>query len=360
MKKTKFAVILALMCMMLGFGGGAEKTTVQAALTNVMKAPKAKAGTWVVQSMGYRYRYDATRKFAKSKWLKIDGNIYYFKSNGYLQTGWKTYNKKKYYFNEYGILQTGWKTINGKRYYLSKTTGAAATGKTKVGSKYYYFSSAGVKQTGWKKIGGYYYYFQPSNGSMAVNKKIGNYYVGSNGRRTTAKTTPSKKSPAKTTKTGKVDYFVGDSRTVGMGIATGKSSKCIAKVGEGYNWYVSTAEKKLKAKLKKKPTATVVINFGINDLGNYKKYIARYKKLLKAYPKAHIYFMSVNPFRTGYGWNCTTSGVKTFNKAIKNAFPNNYIDCYSYLVKKGYSTVDGLHYTTATYKKIYNFILTKV
>ena len=45
---------------------------------------------------------------------------------------------------------------------------------------------------------------------------------------------------------------------------------------------------------------------------------------------------------------------------MKNAFSTRYIDCYSYLVKKGYSTHDGLHYTASTYKKIYNFVVSKV
>lgn len=359
MKKTKFAVILIMMCMLLGFGGSSADTKVEAALTNVLKAPKAKAGTWVIHTGGYRYRYKKTGEYAKSKWLKIDGNIYYFRSTGYLQTGWLTYNKKKYYFNEQGVLQIGWLNYKGGKYYLSKYTGEALTGKKMIGTKYYYFSSSGVRQTGWKKIGSYYYYFYPSNGSMAVSTKIGSYYVDKNGRRTTKQSSSSETSSTQE-KLGKVDFFVGDSRTVGLGIATGKSNKCIAKVGMGYDWFVKTAEPKLRSELKKKASATVVFNFGINDEHNYNKYIARYKKLIKDYPKAHFYFMSVNPFQTGYGWNCTTAGVKKFNSALKKAFPDKYIDSYTYLTKKGYSTVDGLHYTTSTYKTIYNYVLGKV
>lgn len=373
MKKTKFIVVLTLMCMLLGFGGVPGNEKVQAALTNVMKAPKAKAGTWIMKPKGYQYRYKATGKFAKNVWCKIDGSIYYFKSNGYLQTGWKTYNKNKYYFNSEGVLQTGWKTVNGKRYYLKKTTGAAATGKVKIGSKYYYFSSAGVRQTGWKKVGGYYYYFYPDNGSMAVNAKVGKYYVDKNGRRTSAGTSTVNNSDSALKKTGQVDYFVGDSRTVGVAVSVGGvsnketviSGKYIAKVGAGYSWYCSTALPKLKAKLKSKPSATVVLNFGVNDIDNYSKYITAYRKLIKAYPKARIYIMSVNPIGSKYTWgyySCSTmrSKVKTFNSKMKAAFPNRYIDCYTYLNKNGFSTTDGIHYTAATYKKIYKYILTKV
>lgn len=343
MKKIRFICALAFLMLAVSFGGGSSATEVQAAsLTNVMKAPKAKAGSWVIAKKGYRYRYKATKKYAKNAWLKIGGHIYYFKSNSYLQTGWKTYNKKKYYFDKTGCLVTGW-----------------------------------------KKIGQYYYYFYKSNGSMAVNKKVGKYYVDAKGRRkktvstttitttaaqTSGKTQTAAATPTKTqttTKTGKVDIFVGDSRTVGMGQATGTSSKCIAKVGEGYVWFVNTALPQLKAKLKKNPKATVVINLGVNDVASYPSYISKYQELIKSYPKAHIYIMSVNPVDSKYTWgwlsySSMTSWIKKFNAAVKKALPNNYIDCYTYLTKNKFSTVDGVHYTTATYKKIYNYILTQV
>lgn len=356
--------MVALLILTLGFGTSVFAMKAEAAtVTNVMKAPKAKSGQWVISGKGYRYRYKATGKYAKNAWLKISGKVYYFKSNGYLQTGWKAYRNKRYYFNGDGTLATGWKRIGSKKYYFGVNCGYAATGKTKIGSKYYYFSSTGVMQTGWKKIGKYYYYFQPSNGSMAVNKKIGNYQVNSQGRRVSV-VSPAEKDTG-TAKTGKVDIFVGDSRTVGMGSATGTSSKCIAKVGQGYSWFVSTAEAQLKRKLKSKPNATVVFNLGVNDIGNYQNYINRYKKLMKAYPKAKFYFMSINPVDAKYNWGWLTykqmkSKITTFNNAVKKAFPGKYIDCNAYLRKTGFSTVDGIHYTTSTYKTIYKFILTQV
>lgn len=368
MKKSRIILVVAFLCMIMSFGTMTPGIHAEAAsLTNVMKAPKAKKGQWVLSKNGYRYRYNSTKKYAKKSWLKIDGEVYYFKSNGYLQTGWKTYQKKRYYFDYTGCLVTGWKELNGKKYYFWKVSGDAAVGKVKIAGETYYFSSKGVMQTGWKKIGKYYYYFDPDNGSMATNTTIGKYKVDSKGRRTTAVSneTTSTNTSGTTVKSGKVDIFVGDSRTVGMGSATGTSSKCIAKVGEGYSWYISTAEAKLKAKLKKNPKATVVINLGVNDIANYQNYISRYKKLMKAYPKAKIYIMSVNPVDKKYDWgwlSCSSmkSKIKTFNKKMKAAFPNNYIDCYTYLTKKGFSTVDGIHYTTETYKKIYNYILTQV
>ena len=364
MKKIKFGFIMLLMMVLLGMGGTPQETRAEAAtLTNVMNAPKAKAGKWVITAKGYRYKFTATGKYAKSVWRKIDGNIYFFKSDGYLKTGFKTYGSKKYYLNKQGILQTGWVTVGGKKYYFSKKTGAALTGKQKIGSVYYYFSKnskkLGQRLTGWIKISGAYYYFQPSNGAMAVSQKIGNYYVDANGRRKTS-TTNNSSTADSTTKTGTVDVWVGDSRTVGLGQAKGISSKCIAKVGAGYSWYTSGALAQLKKKLKSKPTATVVLNFGVNDVANISSYITAYRNLIKKYPKAHIYIMSVNPIDSKYSGYVTNSKIKAFNKKMKTAFSARYIDCYSYLVKNGYSTHDGLHYTNSTYKKIYKFVLGKV
>lgn len=367
MRKLKTVVLMALMCLTLSFGVSAFGMQAQAASpSNVMKAPKAKAGQWVIRKNGYQYRFKSDKKYAKNTWLNIDDHIYYFKSNGYLQTGWKSYKSKRYYFNKQGQLQTGWEKIGDSKYYFSRSTGAAATGKVKIASKYYYFSSKGVMQTGWKKIGSYYYYFEPSNGSMAVNKKIGSFYVDNQGRRSAAisAVTPDD-SQDSMHQTNSVDIFVGDSRTVGMGQATGKSSKCIAKVGEGYNWYVSTAEPKLEKKLKANPTATIVLNLGINDIGNYQNYIKSYKQLIENFPMANIYFMSVNPVDSKYDWGWMSyskmkTSIKKFNVELKKAFPTRYIDCHTYLTKNGFTTRDGIHYTEDTYKKIYKYILTQV
>lgn len=362
MKRQRRNIWWLLLCMLLMLAGTGSLVHA-ASPENVMKAPKAATGRLVTTKKGVRYYNTKTKTYTKNKWVKIKGKIYYFSANGYAKTGWKTHNKKRYYFDKSGKLMTGWQTIGGKKYYLWKSkenlSGSAATGKVKLSTGWYYFSGTGVMRTGWHKISGSYYYFSPSTGKMAVNTTVGKYKVDKSGKRVTA-------SPGKTTystpeKTGKVDYWVGDSRTVGLGIAMGISNKCIAKVGEGHSWYLTTAEKRLKKALKKNPKATVVLNFGVNDHVNITKYINSYKKLLNAYPNAKIYFMSVNPidskYKSGYVSNAK---INSFNKKLKAAFPQRYIDTNSYLKKKGFKTVDGLHYTVATYKKIYNYVLSKV
>lgn len=351
-----------LLCVLL-LTAGTGKVVHAAVPENVMTAPKAENGKLVTNKKGVRYYQTASGTYVKSKWLKVKGRIYYFNSNGYAKTGWKTWNKRRYYFGKTGKLLTGWQTIGGKKYYFwkskEKLSGSAATGKVKMSTGWYDFSPTGVMRTGWQKIGGAYYYFSPSTGKMAVNTTVGNYKVDKNGKRVTENSTVSTTETQK--KSGKVDYWVGDSRTVGLGITMGISKKCIAKVGEGHNWYLSTAEKKLKKALKKNPKATVVLNFGVNDHVNISKYINSYKKLIKAYPQANIYFMSVNPIDSKYTAGYVSNAkINKFNKKLKAAFPNRYIDTNAYLKKKGFKTVDGLHYTAATYKKIYNYVLSKV
>lgn len=357
MKKRKKYVLGLLMCMLLCFACTGV-VAMAASPENVMKSESVGKGKIVKTKKGIRYRNTGTGKYIKSKWVKIKGSIYYFDSKGYAKTGWKTHNGKRYYFSASGKLVTGWKKIGGKKYYIwrhkDKLSGSAATGKVKLSTGWYDFSTKGVMQTGWKKINGSYYYFYPSTGKMAVNTKIGKYSVDKNGKRKST-------SSSGKTSSEKVDYWVGDSRTVGLGSALGISSRCIAKVGEGHNWYISTAEKKLKKALKKNPQATVVMNFGVNDHVNITKYINSYKKLMKEYPKAKIYFMSVNPitskYKAGY---ITNAKINAFNKKLKVAFQDRYLDVNAYLKKSGFKTVDGLHYTAATYRKIYNYVVARV
>lgn len=356
MKKQKKYVWGIFLCVLLSFM--VLGMTVQAASPeNVLQSPKAASGKLETTSKGVRYYNRRTGKYEKKKWLKIKNHIYYFTSNGYAKTGWKTHNGRRYYFDKKGRLVKGWQKIGGNTYYMWKgkeeLSGSAATGKVQIASKYYYFSSKGVMETGWKKVGGYYYYFAPETGRMAVSTTVGKYKVDARGRRITST------SDKKTGK--KVDWWVGDSRTVGMGNAMGISKKCIAQVGMGHNWYLSTAEKRLKKVLKKNPNATVVINFGVNDHANITKYIKSYRKLINEHPNAQIWFMSVNPidskYKAGYVSN---ADINRFNKKLKAAFPDRYLDTNSYLKKKKFKTVDGLHYTVATYKKIYNYVLSQI
>lgn len=175
----------------------------------------------------------------------------------------------------------------------------------------------------------------------------------------TKKTTKAKtKAVKKTTKkkSSKPKYtsylFVGDSRTVGLDACVSGISS-IAKVGSGLTYL-----KKILPQVTKVRGKNVIFNFGVNDLGNYKKYAAVYKSLPKEFlQKNNVIFMSVNPCDgSKYGsWN---SKIKTFNSYMKKHLPSGmkYLDTNSKLKSSGFSTRDGCHYLDSTYRKIAKYV----
>ena len=115
-------------------------------------------GSWKKNNKGWWYRrYDGS--YPKHQFEGIDGQVYYFDSNGYMVTGWQKIDGKWYYFSGSGAMQKDWQ---------------------KIGSTWYYFNGSGVMQTGWQKIGSKWYYFEGS-GVMAANKWVGNYYLTASG-----------------------------------------------------------------------------------------------------------------------------------------------------------------------------------
>lgn len=385
------------------------------AATNMIaqaKENKVSSGKFVKNPKGIRYRYK-NGSYAKNKWHSIGGKIYYFGSNGYAKTGWFTYQKKTYYASNSGVVYSGkWVTKSKKKYYLKNNGVRAEKEWVKKSGKYYYFNGNGVMVTKsqisiggkyyyvaadgsrksncwvvqngkkyyfgkdgvryenkWVKSNGKYYYLG-KDGAVATNCWVGDYYVGKDGARKVNCTVDGYKLDStgkriKVTKFSGKYLIVGDSRVVGMDSAVSDSKTAfIGKVSMGYTWLKSTAGPKVESYLAGNPKLTVVFAFGINDLGNVSKYISYYKSLMKEYPKAEFYFMSVNPVNekvsAANGYTVKNSQIKTFNKKIKSAFGGKYINSYSYLTKNGFSTADGIHYTSATYQKLYQFILGKI
>lgn len=124
----------------------------------------------------------------------------------------------------------------------------------------------------------------------------------------------------------------------------------------------------------------VIFNLGINDLSNIDNYVA-YMKALEPTLKSkncQLYYMSLNPanskvLRQNGAYARDEAVVRAFNSQLKNSLPGyGYIDTYSYLMNNGFSydggsydgnvytdsgVDDGLHYSTRTYKRIYDFAL---
>lgn len=151
--------------------------------------------------------------------------------------------------------------------------------------------------------------------------------------------------------------FVGDSRTLGMKDATGDSCTYLGAEGEGYSWFSGDGVLALADYLGSNPSQTVILNLGVNDPENINVYIDLYKKLISEYPSSRFYILSVNPLDEHADFNTTNEMIELFNATMKSSFPDNYLDCYSYLKETGFETVDGLHYSNATYQKIHQFVV---
>ena len=282
---------------------GASRNMIRAAKRNTVRR---RAAQLVKNKAGIRLRYTKTGKFAKKEWLSYEGKIYYFGKNKYAKTGFFKYNKKVYYADDSGeVLYNTWFNRNGYSYYLKKDGTRASREKIKYKGITYKFNKKGV---------------------MVSNDAGGVKYL-----------------------------FVGDSRTVGMSEAAPYSNtRYIGKVSMGYSWFVSSASWQVRSILNSYPGVKVIFCFGVNDPDNVHNYISYYKNLVASYPRATFYFLSVNPLRYG------NYRVVNFNSKLKSAFGTRYIDSYDYLVRTGYSSWDGIHYSYDTYKKIYNYVIKKI
>lgn len=330
MKNWKKGIVLLLLFLFLP-GGKAYAGNDSFNLIKTMTAQPEQAGKWVKNKKGSRYRYTATKKYAKNTWLTAKGRIYFVNKQGYRITGFKKYKKNTYYLDEKGRLVTGWQQIDGERYYFSKKTGAMLTGWNGIGKKQYYFSEKGV---------------------LLKNTWIGDNYVGKKGYVRKAKR-----------------IFVGDSRTVGLQRAVQSSDTYVASWGQGYRWFSESGQKELEKILKENPYSAVILNLGVNDLANAESYLLAYDGLRQKYPKARFYFMSVNPVEetflriNGFSGRDNAS-IEAFNERMKEAFGMCYIDTYRWMIEKeyvldvpqGHGTLDGLHYIDIVYRMLYGYV----
>ena len=155
--------------------------------------------------------------------------------------------------------------------------------------------------------------------------------------------------------------WVGDSRTVGMQSAiTEGENKWICSVGKGYNWFVNTAINTVNKSLK--DTDTIVVNLGVNDIGNYEKYTNKLNALIDSdWKKAKsVVVMSVNPVdeaKCAGNYAIKNNQIEKFNAYLKKNLRRKivYVDTYTSLLGN-IQTDDGLHYSASTYKSIYDKI----
>ena len=159
-----------------------------------------------------------------------------------------------------------------------------------------------------------------------------------------------------------IEYiFAGDSRTVQMSQAVNKSDYAwIAKVGEGYSFFSNEAVPQIDAEVGS--GSVIIINYGVNDLYNAEKYIKLINKKVDSWVSAGatVYYAAVTPV-DDYP-TITNSDIEEFNKEMRKGLDSRigWLDGYSYLQNKGFSTGDGLHYNSDTYKSLFTYYVNQV
>lgn len=178
--------------------------------------------------------------------------------------------------------------------------------------------------------------------------------------------------------------WFGDSRTVlmartvyryspkkGVRPSTILKKHVVARRGAAYGWANGGGYKELAKRLKSNPRRIVIFNFGVNDIGRgkdrRKSYLNLLKKIHKNYPETGLYFMTVNPVRSGsrnpYAKTKEKAAyvnrrIRRFNTYIRDNLPEEcgYIDTYS---KLKFRYTDGLHYANRTYRDIAVYVIGK-
>lgn len=155
--------------------------------------------------------------------------------------------------------------------------------------------------------------------------------------------------------------FMGDSRIYLMNqdcnIAAPDNFFAVCCPGIGYDWMMETGLPKIKniQSIHSEIKNWVVISaLGINDMQNVNKYISAYRKLSKS---VDLWLVSINPTVGRTEAQYSNVCIEAFNRRIRKISGITYINSYDYLVKKGYDTKDGLHYTEASNWDIYSYML---
>ena len=151
--------------------------------------------------------------------------------------------------------------------------------------------------------------------------------------------------------------FVGDSRTVMMQAAVKTSlAKWICKSGQGYVWFKNTAIPQIEANLYN--VNKVIIWLGVNDVHNIDNYISLINKKAAAWSKKGVTTYVCAVGQVEHDPYVTNSEIRAFNLRLMAGLKGTkYINVYTFLKKNGYHTIDGIHYTTATTKRIYMYII---
>ena len=145
-------------------------------------------------------------------------------------------------------------------------------------------------------------------------------------------------------------FWIGDSRTVGLSYNV--AIDYLGEVGVGIALLTRNYDSICQIRNK-----TVIFNLGVNDLHNSRAYLNWYNSLPDEFlDNNKVIVLSVNPCSGSY--ERLNSGIEEFNNTVRDGLDSRitFLDSYGYLQWNGFSTSDGLHYTSGTYINIYNFV----
>ena len=159
--------------------------------------------------------------------------------------------------------------------------------------------------------------------------------------------------------------MIGDSRAQDMHEVVGDAG-CLwsFKVGSGYEWMVSTGVPAVESSIGK--GAAVVIMMGVNDvvdpfrISMYASYINQKAAEWKS-RGAETYYVSINPVDDSRSLTEHNSDIVFWNDTIRTILSEDvvYVDTFN-LISGYFGTVDGLHYTSDTYRQIFELVVSAV
>ena len=114
----------------------------------------------------------------------------------------------------------------------------------------------------------------------------------------------------------------------------------------------------IRAFLKMKPSGTVIIDMGGNDLSNVQAYIGLYRTLIRTFPRAKFYFMGVLPRAKE---DPSNEERRNFNITLSEALPGHVIDLFDEVWNMpNFRTKDGIHYYKKQVRKVYKMMFAKI
>ena len=99
-------------------------------------------GAWVNSTDGWKYCY-TDGYCARSKYVTIDGDTYYFNGDAVMATGWATFDGAWHWMTPSGRMAKGWANAGGTWYYLD-ASGKMVTGWVTIDGTRYHFAPSGA------------------------------------------------------------------------------------------------------------------------------------------------------------------------------------------------------------------------